>query len=146
VLNRWTAEPSLRTTLIVAIVIAVAAAGAFLFLRGRRLPTDPRPGALFSSRNEDGSYSVFKVLAVDAAGIHIRIYSNRFSSHPTSLTESALELKSIHTSENPGIGHLPLSRDAYWRMDQTFIQQSSVAKEELEGYEMFKESGGGTWQ
>lgn len=139
----------MRTTIIIAvIVVAVVAAGvvAFVLLRNRRLPPDPRPGALFASRNEDGSYSVFKVLAVDAVGIHIRIYSNRFPSRPTSLNEAELDLKSIHSSENPGIGHLPLSREAYWRMDQGFVQQSKVAKEELEGYEIFKDSGGGVWK
>jgi hypothetical protein len=137
----------LRTTIIIAvIVIAVGAAAAFAFIRGRRLPADPPVGALFASRDEDGMYSVYKVLAVDVVGIHVRIYSNRFSSRPSALNEPTLELKSIDSFEHPGIGHLPLSREAYWRMNHAFIQQSSVSKEELEGYEMFKESGGGAWK
>ena len=142
-------QQTLRTAIIIIVIVvgvAAACALAFVVLRSRRLPPDPPVGALFASPNEDGTYSVFKVLAVDAVGIHIRIYGNRFPSLPTSLNEAELELKSMHESEHPGIGHLPLSRKAYWRMQQIFLRQSKVAKEELEGYDMFKDSGGGAWQ
>ena len=139
----------MRTAIIIVVIVTVlvaAGALALVTLRNRRLPPDPPIGGLFVSPNDDQTYSVFKVLAVDAVGIHIRIYANRLASHPASVSENDLELKSIHESDHPGIGHLPLTREAFWRMHPTFAQQSSVSKEELEGYDMFKDGRGEAWE
>lgn len=109
------------------VLVAVAA----LIIRSLRMPPDPPVGAFYSSPNEDGMYTVFKILAVDKEGIHIRIYRNRFPSPPKSLDTAALTLESVHESDHPGIAHVFLSRIAYWRIEQQFVQQGSVTAEEL---------------
>ena len=60
------------------------------FMRWRR--PDPPVGGLFAEPTRDGAYTVIKVLAVDDAAIHIRIYSNRYASVPS---ESPSDLEMI---------------------------------------------------
>ena len=38
-------------------------------------------GGLYSTPNEDGTFSVLKILKVDDGGLHIRVYSNKFAAH-----------------------------------------------------------------
>lgn len=47
-----------------------------------RTQPDPPVGGLYVYRDGD-EYGVLKVLAVDEAGIHTRMYSNRFPEAPT---------------------------------------------------------------
>src|SRR5258707_11592347 len=47
-------------------------------------------GGLYHTRNENGSFSVLKILKLDEQGVHVRLYSNRFSTQPAELDESTL--------------------------------------------------------
>jgi hypothetical protein len=49
-------------------------------------------GGLYSTQNEDGGVAIVKVLKVDDLGVHVRVFSNRFDSHPTQLDETKLYL------------------------------------------------------
>src|ERR1043166_4949138 len=50
----------------------------------------PSSFGLYSTPNEDGTYSVIKILKLDDRGVHVRVYSNSFSAHPDTLEEGAL--------------------------------------------------------
>ena len=113
----------------------------------RRAPKpDPVVGGLYSVNAENGRRGVAKVLAVDQPAVHVRLYRETFATVPNTITESQLTLGTIHDPGTPGIGHLPLSRDAFFRLDPQLIRQSSVTPEELEGYRYWKDAGGeGVW-
>jgi hypothetical protein len=108
-------------------------------------PADPQPGSLYSVRGDEGSFSVAKVLVVDDKGVHIRLYKQKFQSRPESLDERTLTLGSIHDPDGFGMGHLPLAREAFWRMEPQLIQVSTVKEDELDGYREWKQAGGGVF-
>ena len=102
-------------------------------------------GGLYSNRNESGTYSVLKILKLDDNGVHVRLYSNQFDKHPESLDETALHLSGINRKPNEslGMGHLPLSRGSFATWEIRFIKTVPVTKEELAGYNEWKEAQGG---
>jgi len=102
-------------------------------------------GGLYSISDE-GGFRVAKVLALEEGAVHVRIYKNKFRSRPQTVDPSSLSLGSIDDEGGFGMGHLPLSRQSFMNSQPVFIQQSSVTEEELEGYKMWKEAGGGVWQ
>jgi hypothetical protein len=102
-------------------------------------------GGLYSTRNENGSYSVLKVLRLDPQGVHVRMYSNQFAQHPSKLDESTLYMVGMDRKPNEslGMGHAPISRASFASWGARFIKFAPVRQEELEGYEMWKEANGG---
>ena len=86
-----------------------------------------------------------KVLKVDDQGVHVRVYSNHFDSRPAELDESSLYITGIDRDPNEqlGMGHLPLSKDSFGAWQPRYITTVPVDAAELEGYEMWKEAGGG---
>jgi len=96
-----------------------------------------KTGALYSVPNH-GGYNVIKVLKVEKKGLHVRFYSNRYSTKPTQINESELYISSTIQNNTVGQPHYPLSYVTLetWRAD--FIQQSSVSPEELESYHQWK--------
>lgn len=102
-------------------------------------------GGLYSTANDDDSYSVLKVLKVDAKGVHVRIYSNRFESALTAIDASALYLAGIDhkPEESLGLGHLPVSHEHFEAWKPRFVQREGVTEEELDGYRVWLEEGGG---
>lgn len=109
----------------------------------------PRPrwveGGLYYTRNENGTYSVLKILKIDDGGFHVRLYSNQFTEPPKMIDESALYMagKDRKPSERVGVGHLPISKRPFLGWRATYFQQSTVSEEELEGYSMWLEAKGG---
>ena len=102
-------------------------------------------GGLYHARNENGSYSVMKVLKIDEQGVHVRLYSNQFPTPPTKLEESSLYVAGMDRKPNEtlGMGHAPLSKKSFEGWKVTFFQQPAVKDEELEGYKMWLEAKGG---
>jgi len=88
---------------------------------------------------------VLKVLKVDQGGVHVRGYSNYFSTLPARIDEKKLYLAGTDYKppETLGLGHLPLSRETFAGWKPVFIQQSTVTQEELDGYQEWKKEGGG---
>jgi hypothetical protein len=64
-------------------------------------------GGIYATKNEDGSYGVMKVLAVDDFAVHLRTYANRFKELPADIDPATLFLGSI--SADGGLG-LVISR------------------------------------
>jgi hypothetical protein len=100
---------------------------------------------LYYTQEEQGSYHVLKLLKIDDGGFHVRLYSNEFAEPPASLDETRLYRagRNHKPTEKPGMGHCPVSRKSFLSWDATFIQQSTVNPEELEGYNLWREANGG---
>ena len=107
-----------------------------------------RPGDLVSVAAE-GKFGVAKVLVTDAAGVHIRLYQERFDSRPLSVDAEMLTLGSMFAppGEPFSIGHLPLSYVSFLRgwEPQLIITGGTVGDHELEGYRSWEEAEGGYW-
>lgn len=101
-------------------------------------------GLYVISRKVDG-YQVVKILKLDEGGVHIRLYSNVYPQPPTNVDESVLYMAGMERKpdEEMGMGHLPISHASFAGWHARFVQQSTVSKEELEGYAMWKEANGG---
>jgi hypothetical protein len=112
----------------------------------RRLPTDLRSGDICVVPSGDEGYKIVKVLRTDASIVHIALYKNRYSHPPAQVDQVVLTFGSIDDAAGFGITHLPLSRATFAAWLPIRIQHSPVADGELEGYRIWKESNGGTFQ
>ena len=102
-------------------------------------------GGLYCTPRDRGGYSVLKILKLDDNGVHVRLYSNTFMEPPKHIDESTLYMAGMNRKpgEELGMGHLPLSKKSFEGWKVTFIQQSTVTKEDLEGYNIWLEDNGG---
>lgn len=102
-------------------------------------------GGIYCTPGENGGFSVLKILKLDDGGVHVRLYSNHFVAPPTKIDESTLCMAGMNRKpgEQMGMGHAPISKRSFAGWKAVYIQQSSVKKEELEGYAMWLEAKGG---
>ena len=94
-------------------------------------------GGLYASQNDDGTYGVCKVLALNFA-VHVRIYRKRFPELPQDIDSSVLSQGRIGDPEGFGIGHAPMSQEG-WLESHVFLKTEPVTEEELEGYRFYLE-------
>ncbi|MDZ4403297.1 tetratricopeptide/SEL1-like repeat protein [Prosthecobacter sp.] len=94
------------------------------------LKSEPHPveGGLYCTQDDDGHFSILKVLKQGGGAVHVRLYGNRLTSPPAQVDESTLFL---------GVGHAPISEAGFQGWKATFIQQSTVEEDELEGYRLW---------
>ena len=104
-------------------------------------------GALCAIPQEDGTWSMLKILKTDDHGVHVRLYSNAFNELPTSVDEGSLYLAGVDLKpgEHLGMGHMPISYASFRGWGASFVQQSSVSEEELDGYALWRDAEGGYW-
>lgn len=95
-----------------------------------RNKTELKVGGLYLTKNEDGSYSVSKILATDDFAVHLRMYSNKFKTKPTQLSSSELDIL---------IGHSPLDKQGFLNENPELINVEDVKDSELEGYKLYQE-------
>jgi hypothetical protein len=116
--------------------------------RGRRqLPPTLAAGDVCSVRSgSQGKYAIAKVLVRDPAIVHVRVYKEWFPSRPQRIETAALSLGSIHDPDGFGMGHLPLSEGAFGLWEPIVIHREPVTEDELDGYQIWKESRGGVWE
>jgi hypothetical protein len=122
---------------------------------------DPAVGSVFAAPEDDGSFRVVKVLAVDDAGIHLRSFVNRYPEVPAgvpddltlggglkAILDARLRGEAVSTDAPVafGIGHYPVSRDAFARMDLRPIGTAPVTEAELAGYRTWRDAEGGVFQ
>ena len=103
-----------------------------------------KEGGLYAFKADNGSYSVMKLLKVESGGVHVKIYSNQFDSPPTQVDESKLYLAGLNhkPDETLGVADAPISGETFQNYKATFVQQSTVTPEELEGYNIWKKANG----
>ena len=94
----------------------------------------------------DGGYKIAKVLKADGYIVHIALYKNRYPERPAGIDPATLTFGSIDDADGFGIGHLPLSRATFAAWLPVRFQHSQVTDEELEGYRIWEDSEGGTFQ
>ncbi len=118
---------------------------AFLAFGGcGNLPPEWMVGGLYSVWEGNGLFGVVKVLAIDPDIVSVRWYKESFDTRPIEISSGELSLGTAD-EEVTGFGHLPLTfKDFAW-MFPVFIAEESVSAEELEGYEIWKEAGGGAF-
>jgi hypothetical protein len=120
-----------------------------LFKRFREAQAAVRPpfkgGGLYYVRDDDGRFSILKILKADDSGVHIRQYSNTWPAPPLSVDESKLCVVGMDRdpAEKLGAGHLPISKKSFAKWNAKFVQQSIVSERELDGYKMWLEAQGG---
>lgn len=102
-------------------------------------------GGIYSIDNGDSSFRIVKVLAFGPGVVHVRVYKNKFEARPESVDLDSLTLGTIHDADGFGMGHLPISAESFVNWQPVFISQSDVTEDELEGYTMWKEAGGGVF-
>ena len=86
-------------------------------------------GGLYTSHNEDGSYGISKIIALDDFAVHIRMYSNKFDTKPDKNLNSK-ELKSF-------IGHVPMAKEGFLLDSPELLKVEEVTEPELEGYKYY---------
>ena len=101
-------------------------------------------GGLYSGRSKNG-FNIVKILAVDSAAIHVRVYKQHYDSRPDKVDPHSLTLGTIDDKDGFGMGHLPLSQREFVSWEPVFIHQAAILPEELEGYRLWKKHNGGVW-
>jgi hypothetical protein len=100
-------------------------------------------GGLYSVTSADAGFNVVKIIALTKGIVHIRLYKNTFQTRPDTVDPATLSLGGIDDPEGFGIGHLPMDKDVFEKMQPIFIKQESVSDEELEGFKFWKKETGG---
>jgi hypothetical protein len=98
-----------------------------------------KAGAICTVEDGDGKFGVVKILVLDDEIAHIRIYKNEYNQRPISIDLKTLSLGSINDKDGFGVGHTPLDRKGFENWKPVVITYEEVNKEELEGYEIWKE-------
>jgi hypothetical protein len=93
-----------------------------------------KAGELYSIPNQ-GKYGIFKVLKVDPKGVHVRVYSNRYSKVPSKINSSELF---IDTKDPSSTKHTPLTFSSIQLWNPSFLQNTKVEKDELKDYFSWK--------
>jgi hypothetical protein len=103
-----------------------------------------KEGGFYAFKNDNGSYSVMKLLKVESGGVHVKVYSNQFDSPPTQIDESKLYLVGMNHKPNEtlGLADAPMTGETFQNYKATFVQQGTVTPEELEGYNTWKKGPG----
>src|SRR4051812_45909052 len=104
------------------------------------MQNEPIVGGIYSIESGDGRFGVVKVLALDPGITHVRIYKNKYESRPHTIDPSTLDLGSILTDEDFGIGHAPLATEGFLSWRPVLIMKTELADDELVGYRFWQES------
>ncbi len=115
-----------------------------------QVPGEAAPAELF----EGGYYSILdgeifsiaKVLKLEPEIVHVRIYKQHFQQRPRAIDPAQLSLGTVHDTDGFGMGHLPLRMETFQNSEPQFLTYIEVQPAELEGYNMWKEHGGGVWE
>ena len=102
-------------------------------------------GGLYSINNGDGQFGVAKLLAYGDGICHVRIYAQKFATRPATVDISSLSLGKIDDPGGAGLGHLPLREAGFRAWQPVLITKAKVTPDELDGYNMWKEGGGGAF-
>lgn len=120
-------------------IIAVVLVICDYYSKRYGITESPVIGGLYASKNEDGTYSVSKILAIDASSVHVQIYRNRFREKPMDVNPAVLTLGKFGDAEGFGISHAPMLKKG-WMDTHTFIKTVPIRREDLEGYMNYRQS------
>jgi hypothetical protein len=109
----------------------------------RKSATKLEVGGIYSINNGDGKYAVAKLLAYGDGICHVRIYAQKFELRPATVEPSSLSLGKFDAPDGGGLGHLPLREAGFLEWKPVLITKTAVTSDELDGYNMWKDGGGG---
>jgi hypothetical protein len=92
---------------------------------------DLKVGGLYIIKDNDSSYSVCKILALDDFAVHLRSYKEEFKTAPAKLSSSDLTVM---------IGHAPIDKTGFIQSQPTLLAIEEVKESELEGYKIYLEA------
>jgi len=128
------------------IITGLAVVGiAVVLLACRKSSAKLEIGGIYSIDNGDGHYGVAKLLAYGDGICHVRIYAQKFESRPATVDVSTLSLGKVGSPGGVGLGHLPLREAGFLRWKPVLIIKTAVNPDELDGYNIWKEGGGGAF-
>jgi hypothetical protein len=104
-------------------------------------------GGVYSIDSGNGKFGVVKILKIEPGIVHVRVYKNKFATRPTAIKLDELSLGSIEDKDADGfgMGHLPISEKDFSGWKAVLLTKTEVKPDELEGYKMWKEAGGGVF-
>lgn len=98
---------------------------------------DMKVGGIYCVRGDRGAVRLVKVLALDPGVVHLRSYTNRFSSCPSQVDPKSLTWF---------IGHMPIDAKGFVASDKPkFVMQTQVTEDELAGYREWQKAGAGVF-
>jgi hypothetical protein len=109
----------------------------------RHAPSELFEGAYYSVIDAE-RFSIAKVLKLEPDKVHVRIYQQHFAERPSSIDPNMLTLGTIPDRDNLGISHLPLRLETFMRHEPLFLTYVEVRPEELNGYNLWKETANGS--
>lgn len=100
---------------------------------GSTTPTDAttvelKAGGIYATKNENGKYTLTKILALDDVAVHARFYKEEFDEVPTSISSNDLTFL---------IGHAPMAREGFLAEHPDLVTIEPVSDSELEGYRLY---------
>ena len=97
------------------------------------------PGDLVTVNwDDDGTFRVAKILVTEPAGVHVRVFAERFDERPGEVPEK-LTL-GTPTGESFGVGHMPLAWQEFELWQPEHLGSSTVTEDDLDGYEVWHEA------
>jgi hypothetical protein len=112
----------------IILILLISILVAYKYKSKTKKPKNLKAGGLYTLQRKDGTYGVTKILALDDATVHARMYSNTFNTKPTDINSS--ELKFF-------IGHAPMAREGFLKDKQELLKVEKVHESELEGYNYY---------
>lgn len=95
------------------------------------MKTELNVGGVYASKNEEGKFTITKILALDEFAVHARFYNKEFDEIPSEISTKELTFL---------IGHAPLAREGFLKDGQQLISTEEVSDDELEGYKLYLEA------
>jgi hypothetical protein len=121
---------------------AVTALALGLTALGCGARSEWKPGGLYSVDNDDGTFGITKVLAIDPGVVSVCLYKQSYAKRPQKVEPASLSLGTVEDPDGFGIGHIPLDEDTFRSWKPELLVVVSVEEAELRGYRMWQEASG----
>ncbi|SHI50321.1 hypothetical protein SAMN02745181_0270 [Rubritalea squalenifaciens DSM 18772] len=95
------------------------------------MQTELQAGGVYASKNEEGKFTITKILALDEFTVHARFYNEEFDQIPSDIATKNLSFL---------IGHAPIAREGFLKDNQQWITTEEVSADELKGYKLYLEA------
>lgn len=105
--------------------------------RGTR-PKKIKAGSICSVDDGDGKFGVIKILVIDDEIIHVKKYKNKYAERIVAIDINTLSIGSGYNEAGFSIGHLSVNRKVFDSWNPTAIAFEEVTGDDLERYEIWK--------
>lgn len=101
-------------------------------------------GGLYTVESDPGKFGAAKLLAYEDGICHVRLYREEYPNRPATLDPAKLTLSGADGKQGFSLGHVPLREESFRAWKPVLAGKAEVKEEELEGYRIWKEEGGGS--